>query len=92
MVPVSPYCKVAALCLHQSCRLKCWGATYRSKQELIGAGLFSLSSSDTYCKDDPETCVFSVLSGIVGSAQRCAQTGCLKQLQTQMLNLGHKQT
>ncbi|KAL0022396.1 hypothetical protein WJX77_007740 [Trebouxia sp. C0004] len=38
-------------------------ATYRSRQELIDAGLHSHISSDAYCKDDPETCVFSVLSG-----------------------------
>lgn len=38
-------------------------STYRSKQELVDAGLHLLSSSDAYCKDDYETCVFSVLSG-----------------------------
>ena len=39
------------------------GTVYRSKQELIEAGLHQRSSSDAYCKDIPEYHVFSVLSG-----------------------------
>ena len=72
---ISSCCENAALCLHQSVSSEVLGcavesifqSTYRSKQELVDAGLHLLSSSDAYCKDDPETCVFSVLSGIVGS-------------------------
>ncbi len=71
MSPVSPHCHSAALCPHPEmlgCAVENIPRTiYRSKQELVDAGLHSLSSSDAYCKDDPETCVFSVLSGIVGS-------------------------
>ncbi len=72
--PVSPSSKIAALCLHQSvssegvlgCAVESIPrSTYGSKQELIDAGLHSPSSSDAYCKNDPETCVYSVLSGIV---------------------------
>ncbi len=73
--PVSPHYKIATQLLASVVLSEVSGCavenvprtTYRSKQELIDAGFYSPHSLDVYCKDDPETVVFSVLSGMVGS-------------------------